>query len=136
MPQEFLNVKEDDLIDVCKFILSSKLKIIFLHGKLGAGKTTMSRHLIRQILGNKDLIVPSPTFAIINEYDTVFHIDLYRVLDDKNFEQEVLDLMEQHQNRYFVIEWGQEFAKNLKKSQYISVNLLATDDDTRIIKVE
>lgn len=52
---------------------------------MGAGKTT----LIHAICEEKKIqsVVSSPTFAIINEYnsdtETIFHIDLYRLKDEE-----------------------------------------------------
>lgn len=54
--------------------------LLCLHGDLGAGKTTLVRHLLRN-LGVTGRI-KSPTFAIVESYDTTigafWHFDLYR----------------------------------------------------------
>ncbi len=56
--------------------------MIALYGTLGAGKTTFARHFIRT-LTYKDMDVPSPTFTLVQEYDTskglLRHFDLYRL---------------------------------------------------------
>ena len=59
-------------------------RIIAFYGKMGAGKTTFIK-AICQCLGTDD-VVTSPTFAIVNEYQTanpqypiVFHFDFYRI---------------------------------------------------------
>ena len=57
--------------------------IVSLEGDLGAGKTALARAIIRALAAAPLLEVPSPTFAIIQPYDTpsgpVLHADLYRL---------------------------------------------------------
>lgn len=69
--------------------------VIALRGDLGAGKTSFARALIRAVAGNPELEVPSPTFTIVQTYDTrlpIAHFDLYRLgsadeLDEIGFEE-------------------------------------------------
>ena len=57
--------------------------VILLYGDLGAGKTTFARKLIRYMMGNPELEVPSPTFTLVQQYETntvdIWHFDLYRM---------------------------------------------------------
>jgi tRNA threonylcarbamoyladenosine biosynthesis protein TsaE len=57
--------------------------IVALRGDLGAGKTTLARGLIRALAGDNALSVPSPTFTLVEIYDTpagpLWHLDLYRL---------------------------------------------------------
>ena len=72
---------------VIQFLAGVKEARLFaFHGEMGAGKTTFI-NAICSALKVKDAVC-SPTFSIINEYKTslgekVFHIDLYRLKNEK-----------------------------------------------------
>lgn len=91
-----------------------KYNILLLKGNLGAGKTTFTQFLLKE-LGSKDE-VSSPTYAIVNEYDSpkgkIFHFDLYRM---KNI-NEVYDIgMEEYLDNAFlcIIEWPEIYEEEL-----------------------
>ncbi len=56
---------------------------ILLAGPLGAGKTTFARAFLRAATGDRWLEVPSPSFTLVQSYDTsigaVHHFDLWRL---------------------------------------------------------
>lgn len=55
--------------------------VVALSGPLGAGKTTLARAAISALTGRED--APSPTFTLVETYETEFftlcHFDLYRL---------------------------------------------------------
>src|SRR5215475_11491319 len=57
--------------------------VVGLYGELGSGKTTLARAILRAAAGDPDLIVPSPTFTLVEIYETArgayWHFDLYRL---------------------------------------------------------
>ncbi|MDO5615094.1 MAG: tRNA (adenosine(37)-N6)-threonylcarbamoyltransferase complex ATPase subunit type 1 TsaE [Cruoricaptor ignavus] len=92
-----------------------KHNILLLKGNLGAGKTTFTQFLLKK-LGSEDE-VSSPTYAIVNEYDspkgTIFHFDLYRM---KNI-GEVYDIgMDEYLDNAFlcIIEWPEIYEDELQ----------------------
>lgn len=57
--------------------------VVALHGELGSGKTCFSQGLAAGL--GIDAPVTSPTYTIINEYDSdppFYHIDLYRLRNE------------------------------------------------------
>lgn len=59
--------------------------VFLLEGDLGSGKTSFSRAFIRTLTGDPGLDVPSPTFTLVQTYDSprgrIYHFDLYRLKD-------------------------------------------------------
>ncbi|WP_304344376.1 tRNA (adenosine(37)-N6)-threonylcarbamoyltransferase complex ATPase subunit type 1 TsaE [Chryseobacterium koreense] len=88
--------------------------ILLLKGNLGAGKTTFTQYLLKN-LGSSDE-VSSPTYAIVNEYHSpkgkIFHFDLYRM---KNI-NEVYDIgIEEYLENaaLCIIEWPEIYEQEL-----------------------
>jgi tRNA threonylcarbamoyladenosine biosynthesis protein TsaE len=56
---------------------------VLLSGPLGAGKSAFARALLRDMAGDPGLDVPSPSFTLVQSYETphgtVHHYDLWRV---------------------------------------------------------
>ena len=111
-----------------------KHPILLLNGNLGAGKTTFTQYLMKQ-LGRTDE-VSSPTYALVNEYDTpkgnVYHFDLYRL---KNI-GEVYDMgIEEYLDSAYlcIIEWPEIYETELEALPHHSLSI-ENNGDTRNVK--
>jgi hypothetical protein len=82
--------------------------IVLLEGDLGAGKTALARAIIRSLAGDPLLDVPSPTFALVQPYDTprgpVLHADLYRLGDPREVDE--LGLLDSPE-AIVLVEWAE-----------------------------
>ena len=111
-------------------------EIILLQGNLAAGKTTFTRYLVSSIDPSVEDEVNSPTFSIMNEYETskfpIYHIDLYRVKD--------FDFTDVLGNGVIIVEWAEEELKN-ELSQYtnlpiIFIKISVKNDETRLFEID
>jgi tRNA threonylcarbamoyladenosine biosynthesis protein TsaE len=81
-------------------------RAVLLAGPLGAGKTTLARAILRALCENPELDVPSPSYTLLQTYDTprgpAHHLDLWRIagegdLIELGFEDWLADML--------IIEW-------------------------------
>jgi tRNA threonylcarbamoyladenosine biosynthesis protein TsaE len=90
--------------------------IVSLEGDLGAGKTALARAIIRALAGDPALEVPSPTFAIIQPYETeqgpVLHADLYRLADAAEVDE--LGLLDEAE-AIVLVEWAERARQVMEK---------------------
>ena len=99
--------------------LASRLKaplLLALHGTLGAGKTTFVRGFVAGLPGSEQIMVQSPTYALMRRYPTtppVHHLDLYRLHEtgaDPTDSLEALGVLDAIDDGFSLVEWPGEAA--------------------------
>ncbi len=119
--------------------LSSNTTLITLTGDLGAGKTTLVKHLLRS-WGVQDEIL-SPTFTYVNCYKNdqgqkIYHFDLYRVSNLNQFSELGFDEYLHEPGGICLIEWPQVIAPILGDRLVYAVEIEHVSDFQRRLKVK
>ena len=122
----------------CKIVKKLQKKtILLLQGDLGAGKTTLSKLIVKNLGGN-DKDVTSPTFNLIHKYNAgeqyIWHIDLYRIKSVGALIN--LGIEDIIQEGIVIVEWG-EMMKCHFVNRCLEVSLTFTDKiNTRKIELK
>jgi len=120
-----------------EFILQIKNRKVFaFNGKMGAGKTTFIK-AICEVLGVKE-IINSPTFSIVNEYETqdgqiIYHFDCYRI----NNIQEAIDFGAEeylYSGNLCFIEWAENITSLLPDS-LVNVEIEEVENNERTVTI-
>lgn len=131
-------VQQEDLDEVAKAILekAGDCRVWLLYGEMGSGKTTFVKSVCAQ-LGVTD-VASSPTFSIVNEYETndhdkIYHFDFYRI---KN-EAEAYDIgtEEYFYSGYLcLVEWPEKIP-SLIPEEHVEVTIKVEDLNQRTIAI-
>jgi len=111
--------------------------VFCFYGSMGAGKTTFIQSLCEKL--EVVDVVNSPSFAIVNEYntkndDSIYHFDFYRLKE----ESEAFDLGYEdyfYSDSYCFVEWPEKI-ENLLPAKRFDVTVTVLDDMSRQIEVE
>ena len=110
---------------------------LHLSGDLGAGKSAFARAFIRGLApDDREFDIPSPSFSLVQSYDTlrvpVVHVDLYRI----NSPAEVIELgLEEFLGKsLMIIEWPEKLPENISPD-HLKISFTGSGD-TRDLKLE
>ncbi|MXV14896.1 tRNA (adenosine(37)-N6)-threonylcarbamoyltransferase complex ATPase subunit type 1 TsaE [Hufsiella ginkgonis] len=122
-----------DLTSPAKALLrfAGDQKIFLFYGDMGAGKTTFIKTICSELAVTDR--VSSPTFSIVNEYESpagpVYHFDFYRL----KRESEAMDLGFEdylYSGNYCLIEWPEKVS-GLLPQEYVEITLAHVSDQER-----
>ena len=105
--------------------------IILLKGEIGAGKSLFARSLIQSAMDQVEE-VPSPTFTIVQTYETklgsIWHADLYRLTDQSEIFE--LGLIDAFVNEIVIVEWPERLG-HLEPQDALTVEIIILENDKR-----
>ena len=110
--------------------------VIELHGELGAGKTTLVRHLLRA-LGVSGRI-KSPTYAVVEPYELpgldIWHFDFYRLDEPREWQDAGFrDIFASPGLK--LAEWPEKAAGYLPRADLV-LTLTVRDDNSRMLTLQ
>ena len=109
--------------------------IICLYGNLGSGKTVFCRSIIKYLLNDDAMIVPSPTYTIVQTYDSdeIWHFDLYRL----DHPDDIYDIgwEDALTAKLCLIEWPERLGR-LKPENSVDIVFSTLDNGARHISVK
>jgi tRNA threonylcarbamoyladenosine biosynthesis protein TsaE len=134
MPAFSMSLADETATEQLGATLAARLKpgnVVGLKGDLGAGKTTLARGILRAAADDPTLIVPSPTFTLVEVYETArgtyWHFDLYRLeTPEQVFE---LGWEEARTDGIILLEWPERLGPLLPK--HLSITLEIDGDGRR-----
>ena len=113
-PEEFLPLDDEAATGALAKRLAASLDggmVIYLHGPLGAGKTSFARALLTELGAGER--IKSPTYSLIEGYEVdgrpAWHLDLYRIADPGELEWLGLDALSED-SALVLIEWPERGA--------------------------
>lgn len=109
--------------------------VVALYGTLGAGKTAFCRGFI-QAVTKKSIEVPSPTFTLLQIYDSekypIYHFDMYRLKSPE--EAYEIGIEDAFAEGISLIEWPEKLG-NLLPEKHFSVRIDILADISRQITI-
>ena len=125
--------KIEELGGVVRDFLNSldEKRVFGFSGNLGAGKTTFTKELLKQ-LGHEGNVI-SPTFVLRRDYKAgninIIHIDAYRLEKPEHIYQVIPKKELEDKKNFIIVEWP-ELSENIFDAIYLFEHV---DEDTRKI---
>ncbi len=132
----FVTVSDQETIRLGQRLGSvlSKGDVVGLAGELGSGKTWFAKGLALGLGVNADMVVTSPSFTLVNEYEgkcRFYHMDLYRL--ESLSDVQSIGLEEYlNDDSIVAIEWADRWPEILPEGT-VNVKLVIIDDHQREI---
>jgi tRNA threonylcarbamoyladenosine biosynthesis protein TsaE len=115
----------------------SKGDTLLLQGDIGAGKSFFARALIQSLQTTPE-DVPSPTFTLVQTYETrsgeIWHADLYRLSDPS--EADELGLYDAFTKAICLIEWPDRLGNSTPKTAVTLTFETTQNDDERCVTIK
>ncbi|NCC20920.1 MAG: tRNA (adenosine(37)-N6)-threonylcarbamoyltransferase complex ATPase subunit type 1 TsaE [Alphaproteobacteria bacterium] len=138
---EFRSYSENDTENLARRlgVGMSGRETFLLEGTLGMGKSVFARSLIRTLCGDPDMDVPSPTFTLLQTYETplgpLCHFDLYRLKDP----EEIFELgwEEALHDGIVLVEWPERLGPYVpRNASRVTFSPVKDEPEARLIEVE
>ncbi len=133
-----LHLTDPSATEACAHALCPSLRpgdLIALSGDLGTGKTAFARAVIQGLIGEA-IAVPSPTFTLVQTYDSpigpIWHCDLYRIEDPAECWE--LGLEEAFETAVTLIEWSERMG-NMLPTKALRLTFSYDGDGRRLDRV-
>ena len=107
--------------------------VLGLSGNLGGGKTTFLQGFAKG-LGIKEKVL-SPTFVIMKKFKNFYHIDCYRLKNEKDILELGFEKIIAEPKNIVAVEWPERIKKVLPKNA-ISINFEFIDKNKREITIK
>ncbi|MEO6011973.1 MAG: tRNA (adenosine(37)-N6)-threonylcarbamoyltransferase complex ATPase subunit type 1 TsaE [Devosia sp.] len=139
MGTEHLFLADDDATAALGARLAADLKpgdLVLLSGGLGAGKSALARAIIRTLVGDAKMDVPSPSFALVQPYEAkgtpLLHADLYRLRGAREIDE--LGLFERA-DTIVLVEWPERAPELVRRATLQVALSVPADGNGRLAEI-